>query len=488
VKRLIHGSALLTGRTDEPEIAGGGLIEQDGAIVAVGPADELRAEHAPDTELGGADRIVMPGMVDAHLHAFGTSSVLLGIPDRPVEEWVTTMMGLSGPDYYEDALYMAAKLIAGGVTSVLYSHFPHEHDPAAETAPTLRAFADAGMRAACGVGFMDRSRFVNGDDEPFLATLPADLERFARPKLLRQDPDEYVAAVRQMQRDAAGSDRLRILFGPAGPRWNSEDALARIVGALEPGDGLHMHVLDGDDERPFLEGILGRSLFEWFDEIGALTPRTSMTHLLFVDADDMALLAERGVTAVTNTGGNIRLGAGVAPAGAMVVDHGMRIAVGTDDLTIANDDDLLAEVRLTVNMARLEGRWIDPAQAIAIATANGAHAAMLDDVAGTLEPGKRADVVLLDAAALGEPATVSGLPATELVFARGKSDHVREVLIDGRLVYSDGVHHTIDLPALLDELRTVVASDADSDRAVDRRALAQRLADAKRDYLHGAAG
>src|SRR5689334_2465536 len=115
--RLIYGSALLTGRLEEPEIRHGGLLEAEGTIVAVGPVARLRAEHRIDEELGGDEVIVMPGLVDAHLHAYGTSTVQLGIPDRPVEEWVPSMLGLSGPDSYEDALYMAAKLIAGGVTS-----------------------------------------------------------------------------------------------------------------------------------------------------------------------------------------------------------------------------------------------------------------------------------------------------------------------------------------------------------------------------------
>ena len=91
---LVHGRALLTGLLDEPVIAQGGVVIDSATIVAVGAADKLRTEYRIDSEVGGSDRIVMPGLVSAHQHGGGISPLLLGCEDASFEHWLIAMYGI----------------------------------------------------------------------------------------------------------------------------------------------------------------------------------------------------------------------------------------------------------------------------------------------------------------------------------------------------------------------------------------------------------
>lgn len=479
-RTLFHGERLVTGVPGEAELRDAGVLAEGGEIVAVGVTEELRREWSPEEEVGGAGLALMPGLVDAHQHAYGTSSLQLGVPDLPVEEWVPAMLGVSGPSTYADASYLAAKLIAGGVTTTMYSHFPHSDDPIEETAPVLDAFADSGMRLAVGVGYMDRSRFVNGDDERFVSTLPSALADFARRQLPDGSVESYLQAFREMRAKLEGSHR-RVLLGPAGCRWVTEGAMEAIADAIEPGVGLHMHLLDGPDERPFLEAEMGGPMFHWLDRIGALGPTTSLTHLMFVGGEDIDLFAERGVTAIPNVSGNLRLGVGVTPIGEMRA-KGVPVAIGTDDLSITHDDDMFAELRLAVTLARLERDWIDAADALRIATSFGAGAAQFPEV-GTLAVGQRADVVFLDDRELRRPVTHPEVEEVDLILAKATAGHVRSVVIDGELVYADGRHLTIDMPALEEQIRSETETALADPAAKRRRAMAREIAARKAAFV-----
>src|SRR5260221_2658566 len=122
MRTLVYGRSLLTGRPDLPEIPDGGLIIDGAVITEVGSAAELRRRHAPDTELGGHDRVVLPGLVSAHQHGGGVSSVQLGCPDPPLERWVIQKLGHPPLDSVLDTLYQAPGLIAHRVTAPNPSH------------------------------------------------------------------------------------------------------------------------------------------------------------------------------------------------------------------------------------------------------------------------------------------------------------------------------------------------------------------------------
>lgn len=433
---LIRGRAVLTGRLDRAEILDGGVVVANGAIVAVGNAVELRRQFEAARELGGADRIVMPGLVSAHQHGAGVTSLQLGCPDQPFERWLIEMLGIPALDVRLDTQYHASNLIANGITTTLHSHYTR--DPSRyelEVQEILDGYSDAGMRVAFAPCYLDRNYFTYGEDEAFVASLPAHLAaragEMARPTIPAPD---YLALVRRLAAASNGTTR-RILFGPVAPQWCTPEALAAIGQAVRDGErGAHLHLLESRAQRDYLDRSLGESIVEYLDRLGLVGPTVSFAHGVWLTADEMDRLADRGSTVVLNPGCNLRLGNGIAPIGELV-RRNVPIGIGTDDMTLADDDDLFAEARLVAALARPTGTWLNAAARLRAACWGGARAAQFDDLVGSLQPGKRADIVLLDATRIVEPFAAEDAPLLDLTMARARGSDVRSVLIDGEVVF-----------------------------------------------------
>lgn len=478
---LVWGASLLTGVVADPELQRGGCIVEDGEILAVGPVEELRSDYAPERELGGERSVVMPGLVNAHIHAIGTPALQLGLPDAPLGEWMGGLMGISGADRSLDLAFLTGSFLAAGVTTAIWSHYPEGGSPAEEIAPVIAGFQEAGMRLGCAVGFMNRNA-LTWDDPGLLEGLEPDLHEFASHLVMDGSltPDEYIEACRSFE----SGERVSYLYGAVGPRNVSPAAMEAIVAAANAQERpLHMHLLDAYAERVNLEAELGETLVSWLDKIGALNERTSVAHAIHTTPEEMKLFAERGVTVICNTSGNLRLGEGITPLGAFR-DAGVPIAVGTDDMTLSCDSDQLAELRLSVALARLEGSWISPAEAIAAATSAGAHAAGLGEVTGTIATGKRADLLVLDLDRISAPGLAPGVTPLDLVAAKATVRDVRLVMVDGEVLVEGGRHLRRDFDGILARMRTEIEANTSDPEAVELFATAKRLGAAIGSFEH----
>src|SRR5262249_37775637 len=131
---------------------------------------------SPDRELGGQDVLILPGLVSAHQHGGGISSVQLGCQDQPFERWMIQMLGVPPLDPYVDTLYHAIRLIENGITTTLHSHYtrdPDRYDD--EIVGHLRAWDHSGMRVAFAPCFLNNNQFVYETNAGFLGSLPASL-------------------------------------------------------------------------------------------------------------------------------------------------------------------------------------------------------------------------------------------------------------------------------------------------------------------------
>jgi cytosine/adenosine deaminase-related metal-dependent hydrolase len=437
--QLVRGRAVLTGRPDQPEVNDGAVAISGSRIVAVGPSSELTTQHPDATQLGGDDRIVIPGLVSAHQHGSGASSVQLGCGDQPFERWLIEMLRIPPLDVRSDTAYHAVRLLENGITTTIHSHYvrdPARYDD--EVAAILAGYRDVGTRVAFAPHYIDRNFLTYGDDEPFIASLPAELHKLARglcvpPIGLQAYLDLVVDLTRNLD-----ADRERALFGPVAPQWCAPDALEQIGAvATTAGLGAHLHLLETRAQRAYLDREFKVSIVGRLDEVGLLRPGVSLAHGVQLWEGEIALIAERGATVVLNPGCNLRLGNGTAPVAALM-NAGVRLAVGTDDMTLGDDDDLLGEVALVAGLARSAGVWPDAAQLLQLATVAGAEAAGFAAEVGTLEPGRRADIVLLDAGRIVEPALTEAPSMLELTMARARAGDVREVLLNGQLVVAEG--------------------------------------------------
>ena len=359
---LIYGRSLLTGRLDEPEIMDGGLIVEGERIAAVGPVAELRRHYTIEREIGGAERVVLPGLVSAHQHGGGLSALQLGCSTGPFERWLIRMLGVIPVDPYLDTLYHAVRFIECGITTTIHSHYtrnPDSYDE--EVEGHLRAWRESGMRTAFAPCFLNHNQFVYDSNEKFLAKMPADLARDAK-RLINMGPEigPYLELVTALRKRFRGSAQMRILLGPVAPQWCTRKALERMAAEGEPGAGVHAHLLESPAQRKHLDEWLGRSVVAWLDELGFLSPASSYAHAVWLRREEIELLAARGAHIVHCPSSNLH-GNGIAPIPELL-EAGATVALATDDATQADDDDLFPEARLTNALLHLRGRGLSSAE------------------------------------------------------------------------------------------------------------------------------
>ncbi len=260
------------------------------------------------------------------------------------------------------------------------------------------------------------------------------------------------------------------------PQWAS-DELAGAVGsaAAELGAGIHLHALESRLQRAWGDGFSdGRELERL---VAARRARASAARSRTASgcaSRTSTTLARCGATVVHNASSNLRLAAGIAPLRSLVA-AGVGVALGLDDMGIADDDDMLAEVRVAHALQRVRGEEAHPrltaAQLYGLMWDGGAQVVGAAAAIGRLEPGRRADVIVVDLAALRAPYADPGADVWELLLARGKALHVESAVVDGRVLMRERTLQHLDRAALMGEVAEAAAA------AVARRRSGRRYRD-----------
>ena len=486
--QLIRGRHLLQGvsAVGEPRlIRDGALVHEDGAIVAVGPYAELAPRYAGAEILGSDRHLVLPGLINAHHHGRGLSPVQLGVPDDALESWLLGAYEQVPADRYLDTLYCNLRLIESGVTTVIHSHsLFNAADFDTEMEAMVQAYRGAGLRAVFALRARNQNFLAYGDDDGFIASLPEVLRPAVRDLVApgRMSDDDFFATFDRVFRRYQ-SDRFRVFLGPLAPQWCSDAILRRIVHAAEEYDtGIHTHLLETRYQRVYGRRTYGHGLVPHLRDIGFLGPRISFAHTVWLTSEDIGILAEAGSHCCHNPGSNLRLRSGVAPVLRML-EAGLNVALGMDSHGLNDDDDMWQEMRLCHRLHRppgIEQAVLPAARLFHLATAAGAKAALWEGQIGRLEPGKRADVVLLDLEAAGFPYTDPRIDPLELAVTRARREHVSAVLIDGQTVFRDGRHYgpsgePLDLQEVGRQLARSVEERAGALEHVSRRELVRLL-------------
>ena len=384
----------------------------------------------------------------------GISTVQLGFPDpgppepglrdTPFESWMGSMLALDAIDPYLGTLCKDVLLIESGVTAHLHMHFPSgsgdgrpEDAYAGELRETLRAHRPSGQRVALAPHWSDRSRLAYDGDDAFIASLPGDLrERARRLSASRMSSDAYVAAIRDIARELSGEPLLSAQLAIMAPQWAS-DELVEAVGsaAAELGAGIHLHALESRLQQAWGDAFAGGRELERLAHAGVLGERSALAHGVWLRASDIDLLARTGATVVHNCSSNLRLATGIAPVRRLVA-AGVSVALGLDDMGLADDDDMFAELRVAHVMQRVHGEpqhpRLDPARLFGLAWDGGARVVGAGSAIGRLEPGRRGDVVVLDLRALRAPFVAGDVDIWDLLVSRARAVHVDSVIVDGR--------------------------------------------------------
>jgi 5-methylthioadenosine/S-adenosylhomocysteine deaminase len=444
---LLRAAHLLPGGGALPQAPGLLLIEGD-RILGLGP--EVAGAEAETLDLGAT--VLMPGFVNAHQHGRGLPQAVMGYPDDVLEAWVNRRRRRGTPEAYPLVHLAALRLLAKGVTACLHANWAHGGDLHDELDATLRAYEEAGIRAAVMIGVADRGALVYpglADEAAFLAALAPPLRALAETLRAHPYPATVDAAAALFDRLAArwgGHDRLSLGFGPAGPQWVSDGLFAGIAGAARARDAaLHFHLLESPAQARACAALYPEGTLRRLASLGALGPFASAAHGVFLAADDMAVMAAHGVTLVANPGSNLRLGNGLPDYAAMRA-AGVNLALGGDDCELQDDRDPWAELRLVTTAAGGPAP-LPAAERLAIATENGARALRQERI-GRLLPGWRADVIALDPAPAAGAWHDPEMPLDHLLLARATGREVRMTMVAGRVVYRDGAFPHLGADAL----------------------------------------
>ncbi len=416
------------------------------------------------TSAPATDRLLaMPALVNAHDHGRAVSTSSIGGDAKPLESWLPYFALFPSVDPYLAAVMHFANAALGGTGTVMvhYTRTQGLTDLPTEAAEVARAARDVGVRAGFAVSMKDRNPLVYDGSEALLAALPPEARSEVGRRLIYKllSPRDYMALVDDVAAAADGPG-FNVQYGPNGVQWCSDELLQAIAEASHrTGRRVHMHLLETKYQRQWADANYPGGVVRMLDDIGLLSPRLTLAHCVWATPEELALLAERGVTISVNTSSNLHLHSGIAPLTTMR-QRGCSVALGIDGKAFDDDDDALRELRLSYFLHAGTGfdRTISREHAVQTAVSNGRFAVtnVRDD--GLIATGAAADMLLLDWAALNHDGIREDINPIDLLFSRATARHIREVIVGGRTIVRDGRVLGVDLPAVRHEVLSQMRS------------------------------
>lgn len=429
------------------------LRHENGVITSI-------SEGAPPAT--GPRTLILPAFINAHDHARPTASSF-GAVGMPLESWILrSALGTPVDPYLTAASALARSARAGCAAMMIHYTRPSGRMPLVDEAKAIaRAASEVGIRIAFALAVRDRNPVVYGDGEPLLSELPGDDRRIVEEMFVRapMSPKAYIELTDAIATAIAGP-KVDVQLGPAGVQWCSMPLLEAVAeNSALTGRRIHMHLLETVYQRAWADQHFPDGIVRYLRDIGFLSERLTLAHCIHARPDEIEMIAASGTRIVTNFSSNLHLRSGLAPIAA-AHKCGCDIAVGVDGLALDEDDDVLREMRL-VQMAHgglgFERTWT-PAEFMALAIANGRKATGAPGN-GALTAGAPADFVTIDLDRLDRD-QIMPVDAIDLLFARGNASLLRDVVVDGRLIVSEGRCIGVDLPAIERELRGIYRANA----------------------------
>ena len=487
---LVRGKYVVckvTGPGSADVITGGGVLQRDGQIEEVGDYLELQQRHPDAQVIGSANHIVMPGLVNDHFHV-GLTPFQLGAPDLPLEMWSLARVGTRLIDPYLDQLYGAVQMIETGTTTVQAIHSPGRgYGPVSlEIADkVVKAYQTSGMRVSYAPSVVDQNSMVAGADggeEDFAARMPPNLaDRYRSFMAPSYWPVADVMPVLEEICQKYGNgrhERVQVTMAPSNVHRCSDElliALKQLAGRYST--GIHIHLQETVYQKLYGYQAWNKTPLQHLNDLGFLGPEVTCGHSVWATEEDLQIMAATGTNICHNASSNLRLQSGIAPMN-RILAAGIKVAIGSDEAGLNDDKDLFQEMRLVLKIHRVPGIGLEPPtayQVLQMATVNGAYASWFGDRIGTLEPGKRADLVLLDLRNIEEPFLDPEVSVVDALVHRGRGIDVETVMVDGEVVLRDGQLTRVNKKALFKEIKEALDRPL-SAQEEERRELA-RLAE-----------
>jgi 5-methylthioadenosine/S-adenosylhomocysteine deaminase len=393
------------------EVIEGDVVIRDGRIVAIG-----RTEAAADRIIDARGSYLLPGFIQTHIHLCQT--LFRGYADDlALLDWLKTriwpMEAAHTPASLAAAAQQAAaELLRSGTTTVLTMETVHDTDA------VFAALEPMGLRAVVGKCMMDSDTAV-----------PARLlEKTAH------SIDESVAIARRWHGRANG--RLRAAFAPRFAVSCSRELLEAVAQlAVQHQLVIHTHASENRDEVALIKARTGRKNIDYLADTGLTSRHLCLAHCVWVDDDEQSLMAEREVKVLHCPGSNLKLGSGLAPVVEMR-KKGISVSLGADGAACNNHLDMFEEMRLAavLQSVRHHPGALTARDVLTMATREGAKALGLEKEIGSIEVGKKADLIVIDR---DQPhLALATDPYSAIVYAARGHD-VRTTIVDGHVLVDD---------------------------------------------------
>jgi 5-methylthioadenosine/S-adenosylhomocysteine deaminase len=405
----------------------GAVAVQGDSILAVGPTKEIEAAYTAPEMVDCNSKVLMPGLVNAHTHV--PMTLLRGLADDlRLDVWLLGYMmpverEFVSPDFVRLGTSIACvELIRTGVTSFADMYYFEEE--------VARATAEAGLRAVCSQTVM---KYPTPDARFF---------------------EESLAAARDFIQRWKGHPLIVPSVAPHAPYTSTEEILqATAQLAVEFDVPLHTHLAETAIEAETSRTEYGMPVIPYVKKQNLFEAKVLAAHCVHIDDGEIFTLKHHNVGVAHNPSSNLKLASGFAPVKKML-DVGLDVGIGTDGPASNNDLDMFEEVRLAAFLAKAHTN--DPTAlpaptALSMATRLGAKALHIGEITGSLEAGKRADLILVDISPLHNTPRFrrdpNGLYA-QIVYA-GKSSDVSDVMVNGKWLMRERLLTTLDETELL---------------------------------------
>ena len=427
VDLLVLGGTIVTMDQTRRVIDDGGIAITNGRIVAIGPRAEIESAYSARQRVNSTGKVLTPGLINGHTHI--PMVLFRGLADDlDLQEWLTKyIFPAEAKNVTEEFVRVGARLglaemIRGGTTT--YCDMYYFEDAIADET------AKAGVRGVLGETVID---FPVADNKTYAEGL-AYAERFvARWK---------------------GHELIVPAIAPHAPYTVNEEHLkAARAFSDRTGAPIVIHIAETKREVDDMVKSKGASPVAYLDRIGFLNNRVIAAHMVWPHESDIGILQRRGVGVVHNPQSNMKLAAGVAPVPRMLND-GVLLGLGTDGAASNNDLNMWEEMDTVAKLHKVftgDPKVISAQQAFEFATIRGAQALHLEKEIGSLEVGKRADLLVINRDTLNQIPVYNIY--SDLVYATKAAD-VETVIINGRLVMRERRLLTLDETAVKNAART----------------------------------
>ncbi|WP_309493689.1 amidohydrolase [Candidatus Hecatella orcuttiae] len=448
---LIEGGMVITNNPAQPLLVEGAVAVEGDKIVAVGRAEEVKRNYTAEEIVDARGKLVIPGMVNAHTHLFQVlargrfaeaTAAVASAPTADKDMWLWNILKksmfptsavLTVKDLVAGTHLACVEMVRSGITCVVDNHYgPTDKATVVKLAEALEKF---GMRGVIARGF--------AGDEPKLASklrIPAHVFKYSSEEELRITEECILEVNRQ-------SSLIQVWPAPLSEMYISPEFYAKTHELAKKYDvGIHTHMVEGTADPKLYVEEYGRRPVELLYELGVLFPKFQMAHGTWLSDVEIELIGKTGATVVHNPFSNaLGYSPGVAPI-PKLLEKGGNVALGTDGVF----ENMFEALKMAIGLQRVT--HLDPFalpadKVFELATLGGARALGLEKQLGSLEPGKKADLVVVDVkkpylTPLSREVTACGLLYHLILFGTGTE--VDTAVINGKIVLEEGVIKPVD--------------------------------------------